>query len=163
MCSLSPAQPNDIILPLISQATFLTPAAGSEKAANHRHDSALLADFEALTDEEVVGRCRRNGLSRAGGRSAMHARLAALDHYLHGDSKPTGGFSGDQHFPTLGPVSASPAVKAEVRPFCSSIGTAYCADCIVQHAGVRCCVLSYSSAYYDIMYMRLGAPFTIIL
>ncbi|KAK9797001.1 hypothetical protein WJX73_002827 [Symbiochloris irregularis] len=75
------------------QATFLRPVKDAVEEGSEPEPAA--PELESLADEDMETRCRRNGLSRQGGRAAMLTRLAALDHYLHGDSKP------DTHAPLL--------------------------------------------------------------
>lgn len=97
---------------LSCQATFLRPVAASEQAAVKQEAALpLTTELDSLTDEEVETRCRRNGLSRKDGRTAMITRLLALEQYLHGDTRAEGPPPGSSAFPTVG--SLTPAIKAE--------------------------------------------------
>jgi U2-associated protein SR140 len=69
------------------QATFLRGGAGpggAPAAPGAGADPALAPALAALDDEALAARCRRAGLSRAGGRGEQVARLLALDAYLGG-------------------------------------------------------------------------------
>jgi U2-associated protein SR140 len=69
------------------QATFLHGGAGpggAPTAPGAGADPALAPALAALDDEALAARCRRAGLSRAGGRGEQVARLLALDAYLGG-------------------------------------------------------------------------------
>lgn len=64
------------------QATFLK---GKSKAAQNL---GLKEELEQLEPEALVLRCRRNGLSREGGREVQIQRLVNLHAYLSEDAEP---------------------------------------------------------------------------
>ena len=63
------------------QATFL-----KAKSLNAQN-SALREELEQLEPEPLALRCRRNGLSREGGRETQIQRLLNLQAYLSGDTE----------------------------------------------------------------------------
>ena len=61
------------------QATFL------EEAEKKAENPTLQEELSALDDESLATKCRRNGLSRTGDRSAQIQRIINLQAYLSGD------------------------------------------------------------------------------
>lgn len=61
------------------QATFL------EEAEKKAENPTLQEELGALDDESLATKCRRNGLSRTGDRSAQIQRIINLQAYLTGD------------------------------------------------------------------------------
>lgn len=65
----------------VMQATFL-----KAKSLNAQN-SALREELEKLEPEPLALRCRRNGLSKEGGRETQIQRLLNLQAYLSGDTE----------------------------------------------------------------------------
>ncbi|DBA82509.1 TPA: hypothetical protein ACH3X2_000737 [Trebouxia sp. C0005] len=83
------------------QATFLR---GASALSNRKAENPVLAaELEQLQDDQLDTRCRRNGLSKKGGRDMQVQRLLELQSYLNG---------GVSDWP---PSVQTPAVKQEVH------------------------------------------------
>eukprot|EP00873_Tetraselmis_striata_P014120 jgi/Tetstr1/434384/TSEL_023485.t1 len=98
------------------QATFLY--VGSTAAESAPKNEDLEEELLATSDESLDRRCRRGGLSTAGGRSALIARLLALDSYLKGDNDSKAGVGDEDIEGAAGDPSAptpfQPASKRTV-------------------------------------------------
>ena len=86
------------------QATFL------KGRSVNAQNSALREELEQLEPDALALRCRRNGLSREGGREPQMQRLINLQAYLSGDleNEPAPPKSASEALPA---VSCSPACR----------------------------------------------------